>query len=412
MNHGNSVLSWLSDLTNNCTKDRILSVTTWGTYPREFDNFGMQANLSGGVKLTNDVDIFVGNDTIIDPEVYQLWLDGLTAQEAVATLQQRGVLLQTGATATLLMSDTLDHYRTFQMLEKLLQNPNMLADQWTFQVEPKTQRMLIEKYYEFDDDVVREILGKKLSARNRKDLDEVSEKTSVTLKSCRRQFDNVKKVYKLVEDLRGSLVQNIQTHFLLPEHLAKKYAAIVFITNNRFETGKRKLQYLTFDDFLHCANQMISHWSCNSATSKSDDVDVDLDREFLQDLRELKMLLDKEHLEEHRSIVLRSLKGKLSDKMYQEAETTFKSISRTLINIAYGLNHSREAKDIFVDLVEKFTEPCRQAKWSYCDLDAFLSSYTDAVYRMDVFRNLPRLQTVWERYMKTASSCILRMYHS
>jgi hypothetical protein len=41
------------------------------------------------------------------------------------------------------------------------------------------------RYYEFDDAVIRELLGKKLSSRHRKDLDEVSEKTSLLLKSCR-----------------------------------------------------------------------------------------------------------------------------------------------------------------------------------------------------------------------------------
>jgi hypothetical protein len=41
------------------------------------------------------------------------------------------------------------------------------------------------RYYEFDDAVIRELLGKKLSSRHRKDLDEVSEKTCVLLKSCR-----------------------------------------------------------------------------------------------------------------------------------------------------------------------------------------------------------------------------------
>ena len=43
------------------------------------------------------------------------------------------------------------------------------------------------RYYEFDAAVIRELLGKKLSSRNRKDLDDVSEKTKVPLKSCRRQ---------------------------------------------------------------------------------------------------------------------------------------------------------------------------------------------------------------------------------
>ena len=43
------------------------------------------------------------------------------------------------------------------------------------------------RWYEFDDSVVREILGRKLSAKTRKDLDEVSEKTKVRIRSCRRQ---------------------------------------------------------------------------------------------------------------------------------------------------------------------------------------------------------------------------------
>ena len=35
------------------------------------------------------------------------------------------------------------------------------------------------------------------------------------------QFDNVKRVFKVVEEMLGSLVNNIQTHFLLPTNLAE-----------------------------------------------------------------------------------------------------------------------------------------------------------------------------------------------
>lgn len=41
----------------------------------------------------------------------------------------------------------------------------------------------------------------------------------------------------------------------------RDYAAIVFFANNRFETGKRKLQYLSFQDFAFCAGQLISNWT-------------------------------------------------------------------------------------------------------------------------------------------------------
>ena len=77
------------------------------------------------------------------------------------------------------------------------------------------------RYYELDDLVIREILGKKLSSRHRKDLDEVSEKTSVSLKSCRRQFDNVRRIHKAVEEMQGHIVNNIETNFLLSTDLSK-----------------------------------------------------------------------------------------------------------------------------------------------------------------------------------------------
>ena len=77
------------------------------------------------------------------------------------------------------------------------------------------------RYYELDDAVVREVLGKKLSSRHRKDLDEVSEKTNISLKSCRRQFDNIRRIHKACEEMPGHAVTNIQTMFLLSTELAK-----------------------------------------------------------------------------------------------------------------------------------------------------------------------------------------------
>lgn len=77
------------------------------------------------------------------------------------------------------------------------------------------------RYYNLDDIVAREILGKKLSSRYRKDLDEVADRTCVRLKSVRRQFDNVKRIFKCVEEMPGSVTNNIRTNFLLPEGLAR-----------------------------------------------------------------------------------------------------------------------------------------------------------------------------------------------
>jgi hypothetical protein len=97
---------------------------------------------------------------------------------------------------------------------------------------------------------------------------------------------------------------------------SRKYAAVVFVAVNRFETNKRKLQYLNFGDFYQCAHLMIVHWSSTSShatsvrnqleTETEIETDLDVDRGFLHDLREVRILLDKE--KEHKHLVCSQLK--------------------------------------------------------------------------------------------------------
>lgn len=169
-----------------------------------------------------ELDVFVGNTTVLDEDVYQLWLDGYTVTDAVKMRMETGVLLECEANEEVLLSDTMDQFRTFQMFERLLQSPSKVANQLVFQISPHHRAMLIERYYEFDSVFAREVLGKKLSKGTKKDLDDISSKTGIALKSCRRQFENFKRVFKVVEDLKGPLVENIQHHFLLSDDLASR----------------------------------------------------------------------------------------------------------------------------------------------------------------------------------------------
>ncbi|KAK5616825.1 hypothetical protein CRENBAI_018304 [Crenichthys baileyi] len=358
------------------------------------------------IKMSVELDVFVGNTTIMDEEVYQLWLDGHTVNDAVKVRMDGGVLDECEANADVLLSDTMDQYRTFQMCERLLHSPGKLANQLLFQIPPHRQAMLIERYYAFDDAFVREVLGKKLSKGTKKDLDDVSTKTGVTLKSCRRQFDNFKRVFKVVEELKGPLVENIRQHFLLSDKLARDYAAIVFFANNRFETGKKKLQYLTFQDFAFCAGQLIDNWTVGAFDNMVEDMDVDLDKEFLQELKELKILItDKDLLDQHKSLVCTALRGKT--KAFTEMEANFKNLSRNLVNIASKLTNTKDVRDFFIDLVEKFIEPCRSDRWTAADIKLYLTHYTNSAHILDTFKH----QAVWDRYMGVIKSCIFKMYH-
>ncbi|KAL3278263.1 hypothetical protein HHI36_013600 [Cryptolaemus montrouzieri] len=354
--------------------------------------------------MTAEIDVFISNYTLVDPEIYELWIEGQTATEAVATLNQRGLGQETGASLELIASDVLDHYRTYSLLEKLLINPNKLQEQLAFQIEPLTRQLLIEKYYDFDDAVIRELLGKKLSSKHRKDLDEVAERTGVPLKSCRRQFDNVKRIFKMVEEMPGLLVQNIQNLFYLPEELARKYACIVFVGCIRFETTKRKLQHLTFPCWKKCAEVIMDQWTYKQTGPEY--YETEMDKEFLLELRELKVLGDKE--KEHKHLVCTCVKSTMLQKNFIDLDMNFRTYSRMILLLSSTLHRSRDMRNFFVELAQ-FIDLWKQSHLNYQDMEQFLQAYSQTALEIDVFRE-PGLKTAWEKYMKVISECILTMY--
>lgn len=68
-----------------------------------------------------------------------------TATEAVHFQNTKGVAKNMGAPLELIASDVLDHYRTYSLLERLLYTPTKLSEQPSFQLEPQSQQLLIEK---------------------------------------------------------------------------------------------------------------------------------------------------------------------------------------------------------------------------------------------------------------------------
>lgn len=56
-----------------------------------------------------------------------------------------GVMEECEASADVLLSDTMDQYRTFQMCERLLYSPAKLGNQLLFQIPPHLQATLVER---------------------------------------------------------------------------------------------------------------------------------------------------------------------------------------------------------------------------------------------------------------------------
>eukprot|EP00112_Aurelia_sp_Birch-Aquarium-sp1_P013887 Seg2975.1 transcript_id=Seg2975.1/GoldUCD/mRNA.D3Y31 product="Acidic fibroblast growth factor intracellular-binding protein B" protein_id=Seg2975.1/GoldUCD/D3Y31 len=244
-----------------------------------------------------------------------------------------------------------------------------------------------------------------MSAKLRKDMDDVSEKTGIPLKRCRRQFDNVKNVLKAYEDSEGSALDIIKKQFLLTEPLASIYASMVFIFVNRFDTGKKRLAYLNFDDFVFCAEQMLNNWCIGDILCDDDD----LDRNFFHEIRDLKNAIsDKTFNDQIKTSAINYLEAKNHSGLARSADSVFRNVSQRIFQIGSSMSNSRDVRDFFNTAVEKIIEPTKQIEWSKHEFELFLDALIDC---QDEIRKLLRSIHPFCRFLKPMKDCLLQMYH-
>jgi hypothetical protein len=222
--------------------------------------------------------VFVSEPVSLDVGVFELWVRGFREEQVVyyrrsqlgggeeAPAAERELLL-------LLYRDVIDQYRLLQMIESFLMQPLLLERQLLAQMSPPVRTYLVAKYHEFDDNVVRELLGRKLTTRARKDLDELSETTGCMLLSCRRQFDNTRRIFNYLDErnFEGSITNLILEQFRLPWPLAERYTCIMFLLFNRFhvQTGRRKTGSIRLAELEYCAALMIAFWVSETSASQA-----------------------------------------------------------------------------------------------------------------------------------------------
>lgn len=376
--------------------------------------------------MASPLDVFVTEPTEIDLDVFLLWLSGEGVEKATEERLLRDPPSQypkefRDEFKSMLLSETQGFFRLFQILEPYLQLPSRLLKQGLVQLPSAVKQAMIQHYYAFDEPVVREFLGKKLSTKNRKDLDDVSEKTGISLKSCRRQFDNIKQVLQVVDDYEGSLVENIKAQFSLSDDLARSYASVVFINHNRFETQKKKLSHLLFSDFTFCASEMIKHWTAGSEGSHAVDDDLELDRVFLQELHDLRInMLDRVWIDRHLKLVVKDLRKQKCQPAYvKQVEQNFRTFMKSIISFGASLIHRKDLKDFFVDVTDDILIPLHQLNWGKEELQMFLKSVRgcflecEQAHSKQTGRPRPKdrpWSIVYHRYLDTLNTCLLVLY--
>ena len=196
-----------------------------------------------------ELSVFCSNILVIDRLIWHSFLFGLSVQQAVSRIKEE----RNDLSISQVMAVVTTQYRNYELLESFLHHPRTLQTQLLFHLSPKTRDTIVRSYYQLDDKVVRDLLGKRLNQRLRKDLDTISQKTRTSMAGCKRMFDNLKRVYKILEDMEvsGNPVTYLTLKFQLPQELAQEYAYIIFINGYRLDTLKRKLAQVQLSDFMY-----------------------------------------------------------------------------------------------------------------------------------------------------------------
>eukprot|EP00903_Cladosiphon_okamuranus_P011981 g11252.t1 len=384
---------------------------------------------------------------------------GSTAEET----SQDEALSQRRQLESLFAKDTADTYRVFDTMEHFLRQPEHLRGQLQVQLGGTTQAWMVERYHELDESVLREILGKKVTSKTRKDLDDVSELTNVPLRSCHRQYDNIQRLLGNLEDSVAlphlSVAKEVQDKLGLPLWLAARYTAVVFLLHVRFhvQRAKRPTAHMTAYDLCWSAMGMLNYWvgdgkflaafeeaetkgsgprsrACNDPVggdqSRREEWQeamqqgllgvhgLEFDKKWIRLLRVIKTQLFGDYrsnlfdlLRRHAMTDLKE--GGMLPPTVEAISQNFRSTVKALASIGSGLSMSREYRDVFEDLIEKVGNPLRDAGVGLRDtvflLEALVRGFSRACRRESGGVETAMVDP-WRRYMFGVRMCFRYVY--
>lgn len=319
----------------------------------------------------------------------------------------------------------IEQYRVFDVLEHFMCQPLLLHSQMMIQIPATVQHFIVQKYWGLNDSVVREIVYKRLN-KSRKDLDDVSDLTGLNLKCVTRQFDNLKRIYTFIEDNQWqfNILRSIEANFLLDPLLARKYSCVIFLQFSKFNlTSKRRMQRVCGDGLEKCAALTLVFLGSDSESFlksvlteyflMNDNKDtesgkqtgrsvcavdcydvlqideccwpivwkifstidtVELDKQLLINLRDLRTILTGEVLDSACNLVRQAINNKggiIASKRLLDL-SRIRTVLKSLMQIGGHLSQTREYRDMLEDFLTKVVEPLEEATLNNAEIQLFL----------------------------------------
>ena len=259
-------------------------------------------------------------DVDVDFAIFDLWLNGKRSKDILELRFNNK--LRFSFTDEVILSHIKDQIHLFQFLKTYLEHP------WHFvvirhQLNSQVRNRLISAYYTFNHMFARELLNHRISSKLRKDVDEIATKLKVPLFPCFRYFDNIRIVLNKFEDFDGgsSVLDFMKQVFSMNEDLARQYTTIVFLQHFKFDIGRKRMQFLTFDDLCSVSLTVLQFWSCGQ-TDESGDI---LDRDLFSRLHECKSL-DNESLSMLTDMIVVNFSQ--GEKVFSEILSSFENLDK------------------------------------------------------------------------------------
>jgi hypothetical protein len=351
--------------------------------------------------------VFVADPPEFDASMFELWLSNMTPENVtrVRARESGDVVSQLPNYQQLLLDDTLDHYRTYNLLSHYLNCPMLFMESSSIPLPPPERAKMIGLYYDVDTTVARYVLGKKLDAR--RDYEDLVEATNLSAGYCRRHYENFRRVYRQASavikskggdsgDKSQTLTGVIQHDFMLSTDVAAKYAVIAFLCRYRFETLRKRLAVVPFAAFATIVGEMFHRWTLPNRFT--------IDLQFLAALRHVSDILkDAKVLAEYHGLMLQAVAAP-SDLFLTKCPTLLK----TLLKISGRLTAAKELRDLFVDVSEKVLEPHRTDR----DLVPFLLTLITVYPRLRSSQALTTregLASAWTSFLRVVISCVQSM---
>eukprot|EP01132_Coremiostelium_polycephalum_P006640 gene6640-8215_t len=398
-------------------------------------------------------DVFVSDPLPVNRQIYRSWLDGLSEKETALKRNDTTV-----GSWPLLLGETEDQFRNYQLLQKVLEHPKTLSSHSMFQMDPQSRKLLIEGYYDFDDILMRDLIGRKLTSGQRRDLDDTSEKLKLRLSSCERQFDNLKRISRLVfAEVKTSALDIIISEFSLSRDLSK------------FDLSKKRIQSLNTFDLIRLSEIVMNNWG---DPFKAYTLEIDL--KLKEDVRDLKThLMSQKDIPEKYWKLIKSryqylqsspkilpsststsnlgsslapgggggtTPHSLTPTLQPSTSTYYSSTSTSLPNnpigslgvaagfssntnnpgstaaIGSSLSDSKEFRNLFEDIVEKIIDPLKRIDLAINEADSLFEllreTFVPENLGLHPLRHKERIVHNWKSFLEGIRGVVLYMYNN